>query len=202
MKDLELARACVKGSTRAWEELVDQYSRLVYSLFYSLLRQRNASSVPADEVDELFHEFFLFLRQDNYKKLKTFQGKNNATPTWLRQVAIHFTIDYLRRSHPLVSLDAVDGDDDLPLLDTLASSHPSPQELAQRNELLEHLTQCIARLKDEEKLFVELHINRRVPLEALTQILEAARSTVDMRKARIIGRLRECFKSKGFMLDL
>ena len=48
-----------------------------------------------------------------------------------------------------------------------------------------------------------MNIYRDVSLEELKQTLGlSSRSAIDMRKARLIKRLRECFKKKGFELGV
>ena len=56
-------------------------------------------------------------------------------------------------------------------------------------------------MNSDDKYFLELYINRGLGLDKLKAILRASRPAIDMRKARLIERLRECFKSKGFLLD-
>ena len=63
-----------------------------------------------------------------------------------------------------------------------------------------HLEDCISRLDSDDRYFLELYLNRGFSLEELKGILRAARGAVDMRKSRIIERLRDCFRRKGFVL--
>jgi DNA-directed RNA polymerase specialized sigma24 family protein len=46
-----------------------------------------------------------------------------------------------------------------------------------------------------------LLINRGLKPEELKEHLRLSRGAIDMRKSRIIERLRDCFRSKGFALD-
>ena len=68
-------------------------------------------------------------------------------------------------------------------------------------EKINQLKDCIKGLNADDKYFLELHLNRGLSLAELKGVLRISRGAIDMRKSRIIGRLRECFKSKGFLLD-
>jgi hypothetical protein len=72
-----LIAGCVRGEKAAWDEFVEQYSKLVYhtirktaSLYHVELRD--------EAVDDLFQEFFHSLLRDNCKKLRQFRGDKVA----------------------------------------------------------------------------------------------------------------------------
>jgi DNA-directed RNA polymerase specialized sigma24 family protein len=64
------------------------------------------------------------------------------------------------------------------------------------------LTECIDALEIDEQFFLELYINRALAPVVLAKVFGISRPAVDMRKRRIIAKLRECFKLKGFALDM
>ena len=53
----------------------------------------------------------------------------------------------------------------------------------------------------QSKLLIELNINQGVRLEVLKNLFRISRGAIDMQKARIMDKLRECFKRKKFKLD-
>lgn len=200
MDDLEFVQRCSKGDELAWNEFVDRYSRLIYSYIHAILRIKG-SHLAQENINDLFQEVFLLLAKDNFKKLKTFRGKNGCSlASWLRQVVINYTIDYSRRINLDVSLDAED-EDEMSLKEILASDLPSVTDTLSQNEKLTHLKDCITDLSQDDKYFLELHLNQGLTLEELKSRFKVSRGAIDMRKRRIIERLRECFKSKGFQLD-
>ncbi len=200
MDDLEFIQRCIKRDKLAWNEFVDKYSRLIYSYIHSVF-QLKGSFATEDIVNELFHEVFILLTENNFKKLKSFKAKNGCSlASWLRQVTVNFTIDYIRKLRPTVSIDEED-EEDLSLKDVLADESPDVTDRIAQEERSSHLKDCIERLNSEDKYFLELHINRGLGLDRLKVVLGASRGAIDMRKSRLIERLRECFKSKGFLLD-
>ena len=200
MNDLEFVQKCVTGDKQSWELFLKQYSRLIYSYVYSTLKTKN-HYFNQENVEDLFQEIFVSLVKDDFRKLKSFQAKNGCSlASWLRQVAINSTIDYLRRQKPTASLEAETGEG-LSLLDTLSASQNSARENLTKDEKLSSLKDCIENLSLSDKYFLELHLNQGLRLEDLREYLKESRGVIDMRKARIVDKLKDCFKSKGFMLD-
>ncbi|MBP7836203.1 MAG: sigma-70 family RNA polymerase sigma factor [Candidatus Omnitrophica bacterium] len=200
MNDLEFVQQCVKGDNRSWNEFLTRYSRLIYKYIHSVLTAKGFTSAQ-EHAEEIFQGLFSALIQDDYKKLKTFQARNGCSlASWLRQVTINFTIDYLRRFKPAVSLDA-ENDEGSSLKDTLADISFSVPDLLAREERLRGLEECIEGLNIQHKLFIELNINQGVKLETLRKFFKLSRGAVDMQKARIVEKLKECFENKGFKLD-
>ena len=200
MDDLEFVQRCVKRDRSSWDEFLKRYSRLIYNYIYSVLRTKGTNQFNQDDVNDLFQEVFVSLTKDDFKKLSSFKARNGCSlASWLRQVTINFTIDYLRKVKPTVSLDE-EIDDNFSLKDILVDDAPFIKDTLTRQEKLENLKDCIEKLEPQDKYFLELHINQGLKLEELKGILKLSRGAVDMQKARIIARLRECFKSKGFVL--
>jgi len=199
MKDLEFVQRCVVGDKRAWDEFVDKYSRLIYNYIHSVIKTKGVS-FSQENINDLFQEIFLALARDNFKKLGTFKGKNGCSlASWLRQVTINASIDYLKKLRPAFSIEEENADG-LALKDILSDNALSASDTLLEKERLSNLKNCIARLNSDEKYFLELHIHRGIRLEELKRIFKLSRSGIDMRKSRIIEKLRECFKSKGFIL--
>ncbi len=200
MSDLEFAQSCVKGDKQSWIEFLSRYSHLIYNYIYSVLtvKGRNFS---VDQVEDIYQELFHALVKDNYKKLASYRGKNNCSlASWLRQVTINFTIDYLRRLKPTVSLDA-ENEDGFSFKDTLATLSAGAAEFLNDQDRRKTLQECINLLDTDEQYFMELFLSQGLTLELIKKHLKLNRGAVDMRKRRVFAKLRDCFKSKGFGLD-
>lgn len=201
MDDLEFVQRCVKGDKKAWDELVDKYSRLIYNYIHSILNLKITRQFNQEDVHDLFQEIFYLLAKDNFKKLSSFKAKNGCSlASWLRQVVINFTLDYTRKHKNLVSLDAQD-EDGFALKEIIADNSPSLIEMLSDREGVARLKDCIERLDNDDKYFLELHINNGLRLKELKDIFRISRGAIDMRKTKLINRLRQCFKNKGFQLD-
>ena len=96
MDDLEFIQQCASGDKKAWDEFVDKYSRLIYNYIYSVLKTKGLT-LAQENIEELFQEIFFSLIKDDFKKLKSFKGLNGCSfASWLRQVTVNFSIDYIR----------------------------------------------------------------------------------------------------------
>jgi len=201
MDDLEFVRSCAKGDKRSWDEFVDKYSRLIYNYIHSTLKIKGYSFSP-ENISDIFQDIFLLLTKDDFKKLKSFQGRNKCSlASWLRQVTVNFTLDSIRRIKPLVSINEED-ESGFSLEDVLSDSSEPLSERLSREEKLGQLQDCIERLDTDDKYFLELYLERGLSLEELRGHLRLSRGAIDMRKSRIIEKLKKCFQSKGFALDL
>jgi RNA polymerase sigma factor (sigma-70 family) len=202
MTHLGFAQRCVSGDKLAWDEFVDKYSRLIYKYIHSVLGSTGAgSSFSQDDISDLFQEIFLSLVEDNFRKLKSFKGKNRCSlASWLRQVAVNHTIDYIRKHKTLISLDAETNGEESSLMETIADLAPDSADNLIAQERIVELKDCIDKLETEDKYFLELHINQGLSPHELEGIFGISRGAIDMRKSRIINRLKECFKSKGFVV--
>jgi len=202
MDDLEFVQKCIQGDKQCWNQFVDKYSRLIYSYIYSVLKVKGLV-LQEENISDIFQDIFVLLTKDNLQKLKSFQGKNGCSlASWLRQVTINFTISYTRRLKPVVSLDEED-DDELALKDIIADNSPAAGSALTQKERIEQLEDCVNKLEKEDKYFLELHLNQDIPLEKLMAHFGVSRGAIDMRKSRIIDRLKHCFRNKGFFkLDL
>ena len=200
MDDLEFVQRCVKGDKQAWDEFLRKYSRLIYNYIHNVL---NAKGYPfaQSHINDIFQEIFCSLIKDDFKKLRSFKARNGCSlASWLRQVTINFTIDYIRKIKPAVSIDE-ETDDELSLKDLLADDSVSVTDTLSQEERIKSLKECIERLGSDDKYFLELHINRGLRLEKLKDYFKRSRGAIDMQKSRLIDKLRECFKTKGFLLD-
>ena len=198
MDDLEFVQGCLKGDKQSWVEFHTRYSRLIYNYIYSVLTVKGRS-IPAEQVEDIFQEIFQALIKDNCKKLATYQGKNGCSlASWLRQVTINFTIDYLRKLKPMASIDAQD-EDGFSLADTLKDLSKDAIEFLNDQDKRKTLQECIALLEEAEQYFLELFLNQELSLEEIKEHLKLNRGAVDMRKGRILQKLQDCFKKKGFL---
>ncbi|MBU0503564.1 MAG: sigma-70 family RNA polymerase sigma factor [Candidatus Omnitrophica bacterium] len=200
MNDLEFAHKCSSGDKRSWDQFVNKYSRLIYKYICSVFKS-GGLTLDQDSISDTFQEIFLSLCKDDFKKLKSYQSKNGCSlASWLRQVAINAAIDFSRKLKPMVSIEQED-EEGLSLEDLLPGNLPIARDMIFSQEKMLQLVDCIHGLTKEDKYFLELYLNRGLSLIQIKRYFKSSRGLVDMRKSRIIDRLKDCFKSKGFKLD-
>jgi RNA polymerase sigma-70 factor (ECF subfamily) len=200
MDDLEFVQRCINGDKPAWDQFVEKYSRLIYKYIHSILKIKSSKLLHQDNINDLFQNIILSLVKDNFRKLGTFKARNNCSlASWLRQVVINATLDYLRSHREFVSLETELGED-LKLKDILRDNSFSVKDKVNQEERFIALRDCIERLELEERYFLALHIDQAMSLDEIKEHFGISRGAVDMRKARIVEQLRDCFKTKGFTI--
>ncbi|MFH0827362.1 MAG: sigma-70 family RNA polymerase sigma factor [Candidatus Omnitrophota bacterium] len=197
MDDLEFVQRCLSRHTATWDEFLNKYARLIYKYIYSVLKVKG-STLTQDHVEDIFQDILVSLIKDDFRKLRSFKAKNGCSlASWLRQVTVNFTLSYLRRLKSPISLDQ-EAEGHFSLKDSLTDDSPLASETLLDKERLNLLRDCIGRLSSDDQYFLELHLNRGIRLEELGELLSLSRGALDMQKMRIVDRLRDCFKDKGF----
>lgn len=198
MNDLELLQSCLRGDKQAWAEFILRYSRLIYNYIYSVLSVKGCS-ISSEQVEDIYQEIFHSLIKDDYKKLASYRGKNGCSlASWLRQVTINFTIDCLRKFKPVVSLE-VEDKNGFTLGSRLKDLSSGAIEFLNDQDRRKTLRDCISMLDPAEQYFLELFLNQELTLDEIKEHFNINRGAVDMRKGRILQKLQDCFKKKGFL---
>ena len=200
MDDLEFVLQFIKGENQARDQFIKRYSRLIYNYIHHVLAAKGFKDTSG-HADDIFQGFIISLMDEDCKKLRAFKAKNGASlATWIRYLAINFTRDYLRKIKPLFSLDA-ETEEGLGLKDLLVDDSPSMVEKLSKDEDTKALDDCVDLLNNEDKYFLELNFNQKISLEIMRDFLKLTRGAIDMQKARLMKKLKDCFKHRGFELD-
>jgi len=81
----ELLERCLAGAPGAWEDFVQQYSRLARHIIGRSLAAHGCP-VNAGEIEEVLGDFFLELLKDELRALRSFKGESRLS-TWLATIA-------------------------------------------------------------------------------------------------------------------
>jgi RNA polymerase sigma factor (sigma-70 family) len=199
MDEATLLDACIDGNRKSRSEFLEKYSRLIYSYIRRIVDIKGNQHARS-HLDDIFHDLFCSLFADDAKKLRSFQSRNGCTfASWLRQVTINFTIDYLRSLRVTLSLDSPGENQNFAevLRDTARSAADSVMD----QERLQKLRECVEKLDTYARYFLEMHINQGICLDELREHLKMSRGAIDMFKSRLMERLRDCFKTQGYTDD-
>ena len=96
MEDEVLLGLVTMGREEALEALYDRYSRQVYSLAFSILRDQGAA-------EEVIQEVFLSV----WRRAASFNAQRGRAATWLLSISHHRAIDALRRRRRTYAQDQV-----------------------------------------------------------------------------------------------
>jgi RNA polymerase sigma-70 factor (ECF subfamily) len=177
----ELLKGCVSGKKESWTLFVKQYNKLLYHTIYKTLRVNGRPTDP-DDINDLFQEVFTSFCENNCKKLRAYDPQKGVKlSSWLRMITVRMTIDHLRKSKPVASLDAL----------SVEPSQAGGQEGLLDEEAMELLREVIEQLSTKDKLLIELFYMKELPPEEIAQILKISPGALYTRKNRVLEKMRK-----------
>ncbi len=182
--DSHLVRQAKAGDFDAFESLVVQYERRVYTLALRILGSR-------EEAEEAVQEAFL----SALKNLKGFR-EEASFHTWLVRIVTNHALKILRKRKGLstVSMDAAPDDDGLaepPRPQYIAEWTETPFEAAQREETERILEEALEELDEPYRLVFLLRDVEGLSTEETAQALGIGISNAKVRLLRARLMLRE-----------
>jgi RNA polymerase sigma factor (sigma-70 family) len=177
--DRELVDACLKGDEKAWGDLIDRYSRLIFSipLRYGLAR---------DDAADVFQAVCLDL-VTGLPQLRDAQ----ALPAWLMQTTVHKVLRWKKRGERFA-------DDDSALMDMTAPA-ATPDEIIERAEREQALRDAIDDLPVRCRVMVQMLFfeTPAVPYRDVAARLGLARGSIGFMRSRCLDRLRAALERIG-----
>ena len=122
------------------------------------------------------------------KGFGSYRSDKASSSTWLITVARNTVIDYYRSmdgKQQVVALDQVS---------EMASSRPSPEDEAIRNDELRRLYVCLAGLSQDEREIISLKFGAEFTNRQIAQMLGFSESKVGTRLYRAVLKLRDKFE--------
>ena len=185
----ELLKGCISGDKESWTLFVKQYNKLIYYTIYKTLRVNGQSTDP-DDINDLFQEVFTSFCDNNCKKLRAFDPQKGVKlSSWLRMITVRMIIDHLRKSKPVVSLDAL----------PVEPSQAGGQEGLVDEESMGLLREVIEQLSTKDKLLIELFYMKELPPEEISQILKISLGALYTRKNRVLEKMRKIAKEQKLL---
>jgi RNA polymerase sigma-70 factor, ECF subfamily len=171
----------------AFEELVAQFERPVYSLCFRLLGD-------AEEARDAAQETFLKV----YRGLSGFRGEAGLK-TWIYRIAINQAMNqkrWWRRRHrdETISLDITRGQSDTTIGNMLPGRASSPEALAISGERERFIMRALDEIKQEYRIALILREIEELSYEEIAQTLGISIGTVKSRIARGREELRRRVK--------
>jgi RNA polymerase sigma factor (sigma-70 family) len=152
------------------DDFLQRYESLIYKIIYE--RTRND---PGFEAEDLFHEFFLNLAENNFRRLRSFRGESQPT-TYLGRVLRNFLCDrYRERRRIDTSSDSLEelteqGREIVPAA-SVAPDPPAPESILDSELIGEALKATFSKLSNREKLIYDLFIDREMTAQEISSLL-------------------------------
>lgn len=170
-----------RGDGRAIAALYDRYNRLVYSLGYRMLGDREAA-------EELVQEVFLRA----WRQAQTYQPSLGRLSTWLLGIARNLAVDELRRrgSRP----QRTDGDVEEQLEHIASTSTDEPAEQLAISTRREEVLRALDELPPPQREVMELAYYGGLTQSEIAERLNQPLGTVKTRMRLATQKLRELLR--------
>ncbi len=182
--DAALVARIKAGSDTAAYELVRRYQRPVFNL---VARMVHDPTLAEDLAQDTFLKAFTHLASFD----AAFKFSN-----WILKIAHNTAIDCLRRGRPAATV--LDEEDPASGLDSLKSSTPGPQALAERHELAEALDSAIDGLRPGYREVVVLRYQEDLDYDEIAEVLDLPVGTVKSYLHRARAELASLMKQAGW----
>jgi len=177
MDEKDLVQKSQEGNEEAYGVLVETYKTKVFNMAYSLTLNREVA-------DDLAQEVFV----KAFYALPKFKGMA-AFSTWLHQITVNHTRDYLRKSSRMrhVPFDETKGG--LSPQEDETEKREREEELAQTKKIVH---EAISTLPGKYRIILSLRDIQGLPYEEISHVLNISPGTVDSR----LHRARKMLKKK------
>jgi RNA polymerase sigma-70 factor (ECF subfamily) len=170
-----LVRRCVAGDAEAWEEIVRQYNRRIYSVCYRF-------TGSAGDAEDLAQEVFIKL----YRSMGSYSSEKGAFSTWVMTMTRNLLVDHFRKTKQDRATDSLDAglteeEDSLSLGDKIQDQGPSADERIQRRETQEMVQKAIQKLSPELREAVILRDLQDMDYKEIAMALKVPEGTVKSR---------------------
>ncbi len=169
--DAELVERCINGDSSAFEEIVTKYKKLVFSVVYKMISDR-------EEANDVSQEVFIRL----YKSLEKYNPEYKMS-TWIVKITSNLCLDTLRKKkQDTVALDDAIG---------VSSDADTPEETLIKKQKTLLIKNAINELPEKYKILITLFHNNGMSYEEMTKVLNEPMSIIKNRLYRARLMLKE-----------
>jgi RNA polymerase sigma-70 factor (ECF subfamily) len=170
-----LVRRCKAGDAGAWEELVRQFHRRIYSICYRF-------TGSADEAQDLSQEVFIRV----YRTLDSYEPARASFMTWVATMTRNLLVDHFRKSKHDRQTDSLessisDEPDAVTLGEQLQDVSAGPDVRLQSRETREMVQRALQRISPELREAVILRDLQDMDYKEIALALKVPEGTVKSR---------------------
>jgi RNA polymerase sigma factor (sigma-70 family) len=181
-EDEWLVQGCIQGDAKAWEDLIDKYKRLIYSI---PIKYGASSADAADVFQSVCIEVLHSLPQ-----LK----KAQSLRSWLITVTIRQSYRWKRKQSNHIELDALEPD----VAEGIAATAPSEALVQLEQEQI--VREVVAKLPPRHRELVQLLFFEQPPLPyaEIARRMGLATGSIGFIRGRCLEKLRKALVEFGF----
>ncbi|MCX7748678.1 MAG: sigma-70 family RNA polymerase sigma factor [Clostridia bacterium] len=175
--DYEIIKRCLKGNQEAFSELVARYKKLIYSVVYNMIQDK-------EEVNDISQEVFIkiYLSLDRYNPEYKFS-------TWAVKIATNYCLDVLRKkkvdSTPIEEIESVSTDAD------------TPEDRYIKKERRKQIQKAVMDLPEKYRVPIVLFHQNGLSYDEMTKVLDEPMTIIKNRLYRARMMLKEKLLPKG-----
>ncbi len=164
LTDVQIIEKCLAGDSEIFEELINRYKKLIYSVVYNLINNK-------EEVNDIAQEVFIRI----YKALNRYNPEYKFS-TWSVKITTNFCLDILRKRRvSSVPMEEAIG---------VADSVDTPEEAYIKSEQREKIKKAIVSLPEKYRIPIILFHKNGLSYDEITKILNEPLSIVKNRLYR------------------
>lgn len=174
-EDVYFIDQVLRGNREAFRSLVERYHGLVYSIAYSMTRNKETAQ---DTVQETF-----------YRAFRNLSAYNSVYPfgAWVRRIAVNYILD--QRKKKKVNAVSMTTEDDMTIAISSEELDPRMEQLSGERE--QTVLKAIARLPEKYRMILMLRHYEELTYEEIAETLSLPLGTVMTQLHRARNQLAE-----------
>lgn len=181
MNEKELIKDILKGDSEKFSYFIREFQNEIFNLCFSIVKNRD------DALDLTQEAFFLA-----YKNLKKFKGESSFS-TWIYRIAYNLSINFVKKKGQILTI--LDKDED-EMEFQIEDTKSSVWEEIEKEERIKIVNECLNKLKDFDRLIIELREINNLTYEELSKILSLPIGTIKSRLFRAREKLKKEIEKK------
>lgn len=173
-EDLLLIQRVLRGEQQAFQQLVERYQDLVFTLALRVLHSR-------EEAEEVTQDVFLKV----YNRLGQFEQRSQLS-TWIYTIAYREALDQIRKKKRMLATLSPE-ENSLLLADNTTAS---PMQTLQEQDMQALVSQALARLRPEDALVLHLFYLRDHSVQEVAKVTGMTTSNIKTKLHRLREQLR------------
>lgn len=176
--DERLVHEALQGSIEAFEELIERYQRLVFTIAYRMTGHR-------EEAEDISQEVFITL----YRKLYQFDTSRKFPP-WLQRITVNTCITHLRKKNKVVMLNFDETWSNRNQLFPTAN-YEDPAVVYDQKELMAEIWDAVRQMPENYRAMIVLRYQLELTNQEIADTLGISRENVEVRMHRARKSLRK-----------